>query len=496
MNHLIAWSSKAAVATEEPNASTAAADMMRRGGNAVDAAVTASLVLAVTLPHLGGLGGDFFALVRRPDGRLLFINGSGYSPSALEAVGRRPEGVEAITVPGLVAGLYRMWRELGSLEWGDLVRPAAEMARRGFPASRTLADAVRAYSDVLAQDPGSRETYLRDPPIEGRIFRLPGLAEVLEFVADDPRSFYEGEVAEALADYVASRGGLLSAGDLRSYDALVGKPLRGSYRGWTIYEMPPNTQGVTTLHILALLEESVAPQNPYSEARVRALLEAARPAYMWRDLNVGDPRFMRMSADDLLSDEVLGEVRALAGEAVGGSGDTTYFAIAASDGYVVSGIQSLYHPFGSGVTEPRYQVTLNDRGACFDPRPGLPNSVGPRKLPLHTLSGVIMSDGGAWVALGASGGHLRPQQHALFITNIVDYGMRFDESINAPRFAWNPETGELLVEEGVRPARLRWLRGVRRVRRVGVANAAYLSEGVVGAAVDRRGAGVPAIIAG
>ncbi len=496
MSHAV-WSRRAAIATEEPHASTVAADIIRRGGNAVDAAIAASLALAVTIPHLGGLGGDFFALVKDPKGSVYFINGSGYSPEGLEAeVGHQLRGPEAITVPGMVAGLHRLWRMLGSLEWAELVEPALKLARDGFPASSTLAEGIRAAEDRLARDPGSRETYLAARVVEGSVIKFPGLARALELIAEDPRSFYEGDIAEAIAEYASSRGSAISISDLRSYDAEEGAPLRTTYRGWVVYEMPPNTQGVTALHILKLLEGLEPPNDPFGVERVRAVLEAAAPAYMWRDLNLGDPRYMKVPVDRLLSDEVLDEVRRMRGvPRVGGAGDTTYFAIATADGYVVSAIQSLYHPFGSGVTEPRYQITLNDRGSCFDPRPGLPNSVGPRKKPLHTLSAIIMGDGTNWYALGASGGHLRPQQHAVFVTNIVDYGMRFDEAINAPRFAWNPETGELLVEEGIKAPELPWVKRIKRVRRVGVANAAALLTGSVGASTDRRGAGAPAIVA-
>jgi len=497
MGLYVVWSRRAAVATEEPHASAVAAEVIREGGNAVDAAVAASFALAVTLPHLGGLGGDFFALVRDPDGHVFFVNGSGYSPSGLAPVeGRVLAGAEAITVPGMVDGLYLLWRTLGSHDWSELVRPAAELARDGFPASRTLAEGIRAHRPKLEADPGSRQTYLVGEVAEGSLVRFPGLAEALDLITDNPRSFYEWVIAEAIVEYASSRGSPIALDDLKAYKALMSAPLKTSYRDWVIYEMPPNTQGATSLHILRLLEGAEPPENPFGAERVRALLEVARPAYAWRDLNLGDWRYMRVPVRELLSDRVLEEIRAI-GEALarGGPGDTTYFAVATADGYVVSAIQSLYHPFGSGITEPKYQITLNDRGACFDPRPGLPNSAGPRKRPLHTLSAIIMGKEGAWYALGASGGHLRPQQHAIFVTNIVDYGMRFDEAINAPRFAWNPETGELLIEEGVEAPQVPWVRGVRRVKKVGVANAAALIGGVVGASTDRRGAGTPAIVA-
>lgn len=497
MGEAVAYSRTAAVATEEPIASTIGSRIIERGGNAVDATVATSLALAVTIPHLGGIGGDFFALVKDPDDRVYFINGSGYSPAGLEVgKGRLLRGPVAITVPGMVAGLHRLWKLLGSLDWADLVRPAVRLARDGFPVSRTLAEGIRAAESRLAADPGSRKTYLMAEVVEGSIIRFPGLAKALELIAEDPRNFYEGEIAEAIVEYASSRGSPLGLDDLRFYDAEEGQPLRTTYRDWVIYEMPPNTQGATALHILKLLEDLKPPKNPFGEERVRALLEAARPAYAWRDLNLGDPRYMRVPVIELLSDRVIEEIRRLSDVSrIGGAGDTTYFAIATADGYLVSAIQSLYHPFGSGVTEPKYQITLNDRGSCFDPRPGLPNSAGPRKKPLHTLSAIIMSDGTHWHALGASGGHLRPQQHAVFVTNIVDYGMRFDEAINSPRFAWNPETGELLVEEGIEPTSLPWVSGVRRVRRIGVANAAAQLGSVVGASTDRRGAGVPAIVA-
>ena len=498
MGAALVYSKHGVVASEEPHASRIGASVLEAGGNAVDAAVATSMTLAVTVPHLGGLGGDFFALIREPEGKVWFINGSGAAPRLLtrELVESRgyeymPRGPLSPTVPGLVDGLYLMWRKQGSAEWRRLIMPAAKLASNGFPASRTLARAVEKNRSLLERDEGSRKTYLEAPPREGGVFRLPGLGELLRIIAEDPRSFYEDKPAELMADYVSRVGGVLSKEDLAGHKGFEDKPLSAEYKGWKLWETPPNTQGASTLQLLLLMGEEPLP-DPESPSRVEQLLRLAPPLYEWRDRNIGDPEAMRISREELVSPRTISEIKGLRYTGCRGmsrEGDTTFFTVVDSEGRIVAGIQSLFHHFGSLVTEPVFQVTLNDRALGFTLKPGRPSTLKPGRRPLHTLSALIMEHpGGEVFALGASAGHLRPQLYAWMASNIMDYGMSLLEAISHPRAAWDPETCILLAERSVVvPSNT-----VVRLRdTIGVASASSWRSGVAVGATDPRGAGIP-----
>jgi gamma-glutamyltranspeptidase/glutathione hydrolase len=489
------------IASEEPLASYAGARILEAGGNAVDASIAVSFTLAILVPHLGGIGGDFFALLSTPNGRVEVLNGSGQSPRrlSLELLEERglkgvPErGPLSIVVPGMVGALYEMWRRYGTLEWSKILEVPVKLAREGFPAPPSLVNAVKLYSNVLGLDEGSKLTYLNPPPRLWEPYRFKGMALLLESIALDPQSLYEGEVAEAVAQYVEGRGGLLGLEDMKSYKPEWVEPLKASYKDWVLYEVPPNSQGVTTLHIMKLLEERGLVEDPYGIDRFKGVVEVAIPCYRWRDLNIGDPRYMKVGVKELLSSRVLEEIKGLTSASksgdVGLHGDTTFHAVADRDGMVVAGIQSLFYPFGSAITEPRFQVTLNNRATGFTIDKGLPNTLAPSKKPLHTLSALIMVDGGSGrvVAVGASGGHYRPQLHAVFATNIIDYSMNLEEAINSPRAAWDWGTGRLVVERGVKGT----VQGHVVVERLGVANAVEILGRARGGATDMRGDGVP-----
>ncbi len=491
------------VASEEPLASYAGARILEAGGNAVDAAIAVSFTLAILVPHLGGLGGDFFALIATPNGGVEALNGSGRSPRRLSIELLEDKGFKAIpergplsiVVPGMVGALYEMWRRYGVLEWSRVLEIPVRIAREGFPAPPSLVNAVKLYSGVLSIDEGSRFTYLNPPPDLWKPYRFKGLSLLLERIALDPRSFYDGDIAEAIVDYVSGKGGLLELEDLRSYKPDWVKPLKTSYKGWVLYEIPPNSQGVTTLHIMKLLEEKAAAADPHSIDRFKSIVDVAIPCYRWRDLNIGDPDHMRIGVDELLSQRVLEDIKRAVHTSTGGSlaqqdGDTTFYAVADRDGMVVAGIQSLFYPFGSAVTEPRFQVTLNNRAVGFTLERGLPNTLAPSKRPLHTLSALIMMDekSGRIVAVGASGGHFRPQLHAIFATNIVDYSMSLEEAVNSPRAAWDWSTRRLVVERGVKGS----IEGEHvTIERLGVANAVEVLGKVRGGATDVRGDGIP-----
>jgi len=478
-----AWGLRHGVASEHPLATLAGVSVLEQGGSAVDAAVAVSLMLAVTQPHLGGVGGDFFALVKEAGGAVKFVDGGGPAPSNLERglVGSRvPEdGPLSVTVPGMIEGLYRMWLEWGIMPWEDLVAPAIAVAERGFAVHDELKRAIRVHGERIARDPGSRALL---EALSGRVARLRGLARLLRLIAGNPREFYEGDPARRIADYVASRGGALSREDLASYRASIREPVEATAWGCRLYEAPPPTQGVTGLHMIVLLEELYGERGtpePFSRERAEMLLEAARIAYAARDALLGDPRFMHASVKEILSlREPPGPPRE------GGGGDTTFFTV--SDGeLLVAGIQSLYWHFGSGVTEPYYMVTLNNRAKDFTLEEGHPNRLGPGRRPRHTLSALIAGCGPRSLALGASGGNYRPQQHALLFTNIAAHGMSLSESINAPRLLWDPASGKVIHEGWDYPGEvLAWPN-----RRAGVAAGAALEDGVIGVYEDPRGVG-------
>lgn len=500
------------VATEEPVASWAGSQILMKDGNAVDAAIATSLALAVVIPHLGGIGGDYFALVRIPEGGVYFLNGSGPAPAGLTLDLLRGQGFEqmplrspySMTVPGLVSGLHMLWKHYGSMEWRELVEPAARLAREGFPVPPSLAKAVNRMWDMLAEDPGSRETYLRYGRLRpGAMVRFPGLAELLEMIAEDPRVFYEGEPAEALASYVQEMGGVLDKRDLEGYSAEAGDPLRYTYRGWRLWEMPPNTQGLTTLHMMSILEQWTLPRSPLD--RVYYMLSASRAAYRARDELLGDPRYMDHSPGDLLSENYIEELReearrgppecsVLASRETSGKADTTFYTVIDSDGMLVAGIQSLFYPFGSGLTEPRFQIPLNDRAAGFTLREGMPNSLAPGKKPLHTLSAVIAEEcEDSYLALGASGGHFRPQQHAYMLTSIIDHGYSVGEAVALPRVLWSPWTCRLVGDPGSSVARIP-AGYVLAEGGTGVASAIHRSGERVFVATDPRGDGYPFLV--
>ncbi len=441
------------VSTEHYLASLLASDVIRDGGNAVDAAVVASLSLAITLPHLNGLGGDFFALVGYRDrGEVLFVDGSGPAPSNLNVDLVRSLGHESmpergplpITVPGYVDALHLMWRELGSLEWSDLVGRVIRILDRGFPASRSLVRAVRMQEDLLRGDRGSAEAYLGITRLGQRV-RFEGLRRVLDVISEDPRDFYEGEIAEEMVNYVRERGGVLEVEDLASYHASMGSPLEVDVWSCTAHEMPPPTQGLTTLHMMMLTEGDWS-FDPNSWRRIELMVNASRRAYAIRDSYITDPAHMSVGVEDLLDPHLLergSEPGSLS------EGDTTFFAVADGDGTIVAGIQSLFMPFGSGLTVPGLGITLNNRGSSFSLLEGHANMLEPGKRTLHTLSSLLMRCEDDWYAIGTSGGHYRPQLHWWIAGNIFKYGMSPQEALDYPRAFVDPSRGVLIAETGI-----------------------------------------------
>lgn len=489
----------AAVASEQPIASKIGSDVLERGGNAFDAAVATSYALAVTFHPAGSLGGDFFGMFyEAKTGRVRCLNSSGWSPSGLTLElmlskngGTIPKsGPFSCVVPGYVAGISEMHRELGTQEFKMLLAPSAELATNGFPAGhgicRSIADAYRELSDE------ARETFAPAgrPPLPGELIRQPALGRAISEISErGAAGFYKGWPAERIVSFLDSLGVHWMPSDFADFKPEWVAPLRLDYRGATVYEVPPNSMGATSLLILKLLERGGPPPlGPVSGERVKRTMDAALFAYSRRDMMLGDPRFSKIDIEAFLSLEAApaptqGRIR---------GGDTTAFSIIDSEGNVVAGIQSLFLQFGSRDFVPGCGVFLNSRASGFSTEG--PNRVEPRKRPLHTLSSMILEkDGSPYLAIGCSGGDYRPLQHALFVTNSVDYSMGVEANVDHPRFLWGGgrmlivEEGYELPEQGAFEVQKLPMPG-----RTGVCQAVEASGRRRVAVCDVRGDGIPA----
>ena len=499
------YSLKGVVASETPIASRIGSNILAMGGNSVDASVATSLTLAITIPHLGGLGGDFFALVMDENGNVSFINGSGYAPQKLtielmvnRGFNTMPQrGPLSCVVPGMIDGLRVLWEKFGSMEWDKIVSIVIENLRDGFPITRSLARTLNNLRDTLMKDPGSRATYYAGYKEfrPGRIVNYKNMLKTLEEIKDDPRNFYEGDIARKVSEYVQEVGGVLEYDDFKEFRAFSDNPIYLKLENRTVYEMPPNTQGVSTLQLIKLME-NMDLGKPKSSERIMKSLEMFKLVYWIRDNFVSDPRDMRISIEKMLSDEFLEEVKQkyTSKEEKYAKGDTTYFAIVDKEGILVSGVQSLFYPFGAAVTEPNYGITLNARASSFSLDRNHVNSLKPRKRPLHTLSAMIIDEEARALALGLSGGHFRPQLHAEIYANIFYYGLDIQEAIEHPRFIWHLWSNKIEIEEGYRVDRLSNYEAkvVPYPSRLGIAAAAEIINNKLRAGYcDIRGDGMP-----
>ncbi len=502
------------VISENGIASLLGSMILNEGGNAVDAAVVTSLTLGITLPHLGGLGGDFFALVKIGS-EVVFIDGSGPSPADLSIAYMARKGYKqmpsrgplTITVPGMIDSLYSMWKKFGKLEWGHLVEVVSKLAKKGFPAPYSLATATRRNHDILSMDPGSAYTFLGiSRPYT--LVKFEGASKALNLIAEDHRSYYEGDIAEKISSYVRERGGVLGAEDLASYKASIVNPLKLEYENCTIYEGPPPTQGATTLFMLKVLSsyyrEILEQTGPNSYERVELLAKLVQPAYLFRDRHITDPSFMKIDPygllDDKLVEATMEELSRLRSQTITSRrdiGDTTFFVVGDKNGNLVAGIQSLYNHFGSGLTEPNYQIPLNNRGSDFSLDHNHINRLEPRKRTLHTLSAMIVDCSEKVYAIGTSGGHYRPQLHWWFLTNILHYSMSIQEAIEYPRVLLDVRSKIAVYEEGIsvrEDFEVKYgykLQQLKYPSRTGVASIIELSPGpILVGGTDIRGEGV------
>ncbi|HVX66044.1 MAG TPA: gamma-glutamyltransferase [Bryobacteraceae bacterium] len=467
------------VATSQTLASQAGAQVLARGGSAVDAAIAANAVMQVVEPMSNGIGGDLFAIYwDASTGKLSGINASGWAPRALtidylKGKGNKEMpalGIDTVTVPGCVDGWAKLHQRFGRLPWADLFRPAVYFASHGFPVTEIIHDYWQSGSKKLASDPNAAAVFLPQGhvPATGEVFRNPQLAHALEVLAKEGRNaFYRGEIGAALLRTSEKHGGVLSAADLAEYSAEWVTPVSTTYRGWTVYELPPNGQGIATLEMLNLMERfPLSGLGFESPEAFHVKIEAQKLAYQDLRRFVADMRFSKVPVTELLSkdyarqraqliDQASAHCDVTPGDPLRTTGDTIYLSVIDKDGNIVSLIQSLYMGFGSGLVTEGMGFHLQNRGALFDLDPALPNALAPRKRPFHTIIPGFMEKGDVHIGFGIMGGLNQAQAHAQFVSNVVDHGMNVQAALEAPRFTKQNFAGcDVAIEQRV-PARTR-----------------------------------------
>jgi gamma-glutamyltranspeptidase / glutathione hydrolase len=455
-------------ATSHPLASRVAIETLRAGGNAADAAVAAAALLCVVEPHMTGIGGDCFAMIHAPGKPVWGYNGSGRagaraSLDALLAQGTRTialGSIHAVTVPGAVDAWAAVLEAHGRFPLERALAPAIHYAESGFPvASRIAWDWAQAVGK-LRSDAGATRHLLFDghAPAEGDVVRLPALAQSLAAIAaKGSRAFYEGPIAQDMAATVAARGSYLTEEDFARHRGEVVAPIATNYRGLDVLELPPNSQGLTALVLLNILERfDLAAWDPLGTDRFHVALEAARLAYAVRDAHIADPATMRILPSELLdknfSAKLAGRIDPARSvplpRAPSPGDDTVYLTVVDRDRMAVSLINTLYSTFGVGVCTEKTGVMLTNRGACFVVDPGHPNAFGPGKRPMHTIiPALAFRAGRCELSFGVMGAHYQPMGHGQFITNMVDYGMDVQAAIDAPRAFFVGESS--VVERGL-----------------------------------------------
>ena len=460
--------------TSQPLATQVAIDILKQGGTAVDAAIAANAMLGLVEPTGSGIGGDLFALVWDAKSKKLYgLNASGRSPKALtldyfkkNGISRIPPlGPLPVSVPGCVDGWFELHKRFGHLPMGQILSPAITYARDGFPVSELIAYYWQRNVQRLKQYEGFAEVFMPDgkAPAKGEIFRNPYLANTYELIASKGRDeFYKGSIAKTIDEYMKRNGGFLSYDDLASHRSEWVEPVASSYRGYDIWELPPNGQGIATLQILNIMEQFDVKSMGFGSADYMHLfVEAKKLAFEDRARYYADPDFSSIPYNELISKEYARKRAMLidfdraartydAGELH--TGNTIYLTVADKDGNMVSLIQSNYRGMGSGMTPTGLGFVLQDRGELFSLDEGHPNVYAPGKRPFHTIiPGFITKNGQPWISFGVMGGGMQPQGHAQIIVNLIDFGMNLQDAGDAPRIMHegsSEPTGEKMTDGG------------------------------------------------
>jgi gamma-glutamyltranspeptidase/glutathione hydrolase len=459
------------VATSQPLASAVGLDVLKRGGNAVDAAVAIAAVLNVTEPNMTGIGGDAFMMVYWSKSKTLTgLNASGRAPRALnlqhftsKGLKEIPTaGMEPVTVPGAFDGWVTLLEKFGTMKLPALMAPAIELAENGFPVAEKIATDWALEVPRLKQTPAAASTFLVNgsAPRAGDIFVQRNLARTLRTIAKGGRdAFYRGEIARAIVDYSQKNGGFLSMDDFAAQKSEWVDPISTTYRGHTLYEMPPNGQGLTALLLLNILEGvDLKSMRSNPERYYHTLIEATKIAFADRNRYIADPAFSKVPVKELLAKDYAEKRRALLdrdkaidvpkyGEIRMGN-DTTYFSVIDKDRNAVSFINSIFFNFGSAVVAGDTGIVLQNRGAGFSLEAGHPNQYAPGKRPFHTIiPAMVFKDGNLLMSYGVMGGDIQPQGHVQVLINLIDRGLNLQEAIDAPRFRYISGRSVMLEDE-------------------------------------------------
>jgi gamma-glutamyltranspeptidase / glutathione hydrolase len=448
------------VAAESPLAAQAGVRILEHGGNAVDAAITANAAMGVVAPMMNGVGGDLFVIVYDVKANKLYgLNASGWAPKDLTIEflhnhGLRDmpqQGIYSVTVPGMVDGWQKLADRFGRKKLSEDLAAAIKIAQDGFPVPEMTAAVWATTTDLLRGDSAASQTYLIQDhaPRVGEVFRNPDLAWSLQQIAIHGRDgFYKGEIAKKILESMKHHGGVMTAQDLAEYSSEWVEPISTTYRDWTVFELPPNGQGLAALEMLNIMEKFPLGQKNWEFGSTNALhtmIEAKKLAYADLAKYIGDPHKQQLPVSTLLSKQWAEQRSKLidpskancdvsAGELRGGH-DTTYLSVVDREGNMVSLIQSNYDAFGSGIVAAGTGFALHNRGALFSLDPKSPNALAGRKRPLHTIIPAFAQKGETRLAFGIMGGWNQSQAHAQFVANISDFKMNIQAALEAPRFS-------------------------------------------------------------
>ena len=463
-----------AVTAGHPLAAQAGLEVLERGGNAMDAAITMAGVLAVARPHMNGVGGDMFLLYHDAESSTVYgLNASGRAGTAKTLDDLRQEGHDrmpgqgplSVSVPGAVGGWAQALERFGTISWHEALTPAVDLARAGLPVSERLSLDLAQAEGTLRREAEAARVFLPNdaPPVAGSVLPRPDLARTLERIQQrGPDEVYRGETGRRIVEFLKERGGLLLEEDLANYEPVWVEPIKAPYHGLEVVVLPPNTQGVTLLEELTMLEHfDLNAQGQNSADYLHTIAEAIRIAFKDRDDNVADPDFMTVSVDELLDSTRLAELaRSIDTSSrapdtlvanIPDNPNTVYIIAVDEQGNVVSMIQSLFATFGSGLVVPDTGIVLQNRGSLFRFDESHPNVFGPGRRPYHTLSPVMaLRDGKPWLAFGTPGGDGQTQTHLQVLNNILLFGMTPQEAIDAPRLR-RMSNGTLAIEDRVAP---------------------------------------------
>jgi gamma-glutamyltranspeptidase/glutathione hydrolase len=463
------------VATSHPLATQAALDILKKGGSAIDAAITANAMLGLMEPTGCGIGGDLFAIIWDAESQKLHgLNASGRSPKSLTREYFIEQGYEYIpsfgalpvSVPGAVDGWFELHNKFGKLDMETILQPAIDYARNGFPVTELIAYYLERSVSRIGHYPNFKETYMPDGsmPAKGEIFKNPLLADTYETLAREGRdAFYKGDIARTIDAYIKENGGFLSYEDLAAHESTWIEPVSTNYRGYDVWQLPPNGQGIAVLQILNILEGyDIGSMELFSPEYIHIFVEAKKLAYEDRAWYYADMDFSPVPVEKLISKEYAAQRREMINPdraarrydpGIPEGPNTIYLTVADKDGNMVSLIQSNYRGMGSGMTPPGLGFVLQNRGEGFTLQPDRFNTYEAGKRPFHTIiPGFITKDGEPFMSFGVMGGDMQPQGHAQIVVNMIDFGMNLQEAGDAPRIyhtGSSEPTGQEMTNGGV-----------------------------------------------